>query len=85
MCIVWYVGQVFVVVAADIHRLISQARHFDGTIVAAAQVGDFISTGSAALPSYGGLPCRQTTTSFERRWPSVSNEQLTITRPSHFV
>ena len=52
--IVRHVGKSSVVVAADIHRLISQARHFDGTIVAAAQVGDFISTGQPLFLLYGG-------------------------------
>ena len=52
--IVRHIGTSAVVLAADIDGLIAKARRHDGTIVAAARIGDFVGAGQPLFLLFGG-------------------------------
>ncbi len=52
--IVRHVGKSAVMLAARIESLVAEAERHNGVIVAAAQVGDFVSTGQPLFLLYGG-------------------------------
>ena len=47
-------GMSAVILAADIEGLLAEARRHDGTIVVAAQIGDFVGVGQPLFLLYGG-------------------------------